>query len=120
VKEYTIDTRWGGATVSASLKKVTSSSIDELEIEKFINLFWEYSPMLERLKGDAQAGVSVEVEFSDKTYGQGVSVKVRIWTACDTGLVEEAHGILSQIAQDCLEKNIPAAKATYNTHFTER
>ena len=120
MKEYSIETKWGGAVVSASLKKMTSASIDELELEKYINLFWEYSPMLERLKGDGQAGVSVEVEFSDKTYGQGASVKVRIWSACDTSCVEETHAVLSQIAQDCLEKNIPATKATYNQHFTER
>jgi hypothetical protein len=117
-----IDVRRRAVVLSASMKKITNDSIDELEINKYIDTFSEYEHMLEKIKGDGAASVSVEAEFSDKTYGQGISIKVRTFLTCDQSLecLETAYRFASQITQDQLEQNIPEVRRIYDENFTNK
>ena len=74
-----------------------------------------YIVMLENIKGDGAATVSVEVEFADKNFGRGVSVRVFCSLSCNQSLedVEKAYTYASQIAQDQLETSIPEVRKIY-------
>ena len=71
--------------------------------------------MLENIKGDGAATVSVELEFADKNFGKGVTVRVFCSLTCNQSLedVEQAYQYASQIAQDQLEKSIPEVRGVY-------
>ena len=105
----------------ASINKVTDGSIDEIEFQRNIDTL-EYEHMLDRLKGDGAAQVSVSAEFSDKTYGQGISLKIQITLTCNQRLedIETAYQFANQIAQDQLEDNIPEVRKIYDAHFTSK
>ncbi|MEC8306518.1 MAG: hypothetical protein VXZ72_01510 [Chlamydiota bacterium] len=71
--------------------------------------------MLENIKGDGAATVSVEVEFADKNFGNGVSVKVFCSLSCNQSMqdVETAYLYANQIAQDQLQASIPEVRKLY-------
>ena len=95
--------------------------IEEIEFQRNIDSL-EYEDMLDNIKGDGAAHVSVEVEFSDKTYGQGISLKVRVSLTCDQSLegVETAYQYANQLAQDQLDSNIPKVRELYDQHIASK
>ncbi len=101
---------------------LTEKVINTLELNKYINTYMEYDRMLENIKGDGAATVSVEAEFSDKTYGQGISLKVRTTLTCNQSLedVETAHQIAATITQDQLQHNIPEVRRIYEENFSNK
>lgn len=105
----------------ASIKSMAQDSIDEIEFQKNIDS-WEYEHMLDKIKGDGAAQVSVTAEFSDKTYGQGISLKIQLTITCNQRLedIETAYQFANQIAQDQLEENIPEVRKIYDAHFTSK
>ena len=109
-------------TMYAHLTHTKNGSVEELEFQKDIDLWMEHNIMLETLKGDGAASVSVEAEFSDKSYGRGISLKVRCHlTVNQTDRdVQNAYQFAAQIVQDNLEENIPHVRAIYDRHFNEQ
>jgi len=105
----------------ASIKSMAQDSIDEIEFQKNIDS-WEYEHMLDKIKGDGAAQVSVTAEFSDKTYGQGISLKIQLTITCNQRLedIETAYQFANQIAQDQLEENIPEVRKIYDAHFSSK
>ena len=103
--------------IRAKLKKDSTSSLEEIEIQKEIPQ-GDYI-MLEKLIGDGNATVRVGGEVSSKTYGNGISVTVSLTLTVnqDLGTIESASQIASQIVQDELDKSIPAVKRIYEEHF---
>ena len=106
--------------IRAQLVHKTQDEIRELEIQRNDDLYEEYLVMLENVKGDGAATVSVEVEFADKNFGKGVSVRVFCSLSCNQSLedVETAYQYASQIAQDQLEASIPEVRKIYE-RFTQ-
>ena len=102
-------------SISVVLVHQSNNAIEELELQKHDNLFEEYSVMLENIKGDGAATVSVEVEFADKNFGNGVSVKVFCSLSCNQSMqdIETAYQYANQIAQDQLQASIPEVRKLY-------
>jgi hypothetical protein len=106
-------------TLQGSISSKSNAELEEMEFQRNIDTL-EYEDMLDNLKGDGAANISVEVEFADKTYGQGVSLKVRISLTCDQSLecIETAYQYANQIAQDQLNSNIPSVRRIYDEHIS--
>lgn len=115
-----LSVRYRPLSIRVALTHKTNNSIEELELEKNENLYEEYSVMLESIKGDGAATISVEVEFADKNFGNGVSVKVFCSLSCNQSLqdVELGYQYANQIAQDQLQASIPEVRKLYE-RFTK-
>lgn len=107
--------------IRANIVKKDGESFEELELQKNEDMYEEYAHMLENIKGDGGATVSVELEFSDKNFGKGVSVRVFCSLTCNQDLqaVETGYSYASQIAQDQLETSIPEVKKLYERFISE-
>ena len=92
--------------------------LHEIEVQNNIPLS-EYEHMLDNLKGDGAASVSVEASFSDMNFGSGISLRVRITLTCNQSYqdIETAYQFAQQIAQDQLDSNIPEVRKLYNEHL---
>lgn len=109
--------------VVATLTDKQSGQTYETDLTKTIHIYEEF-PMdaLKALVGDGKANVRIRAEFSDKSYGRGISLEVSASITCDQSqqAMEQAQQFLAMVVSDALQEHIPEVRRIFDENRTSQ
>jgi hypothetical protein len=108
-------------TLVATLTDKKSGTVVETDLVQVLDIYQEFSmDALKNLIGDGKASVRLRAEFSDKSYGRGISLEVSASITCDQSQVamEQAQLFLATLVNDALTTHIPDVKRIFDENCT--
>jgi len=103
--------------VVATITDKQSGEVVETDLTKTLHIYEDF-PMdaLKALIGDGKANIRIRAEFSDKSYGRGISLEVSASITCDQSqpAMEQAQMFLASVVNDALQTHIPDVRRIFD------